>query len=80
MSKISLMSGALSVDFPFTMQKGTEFLLHLKQTILYLDAFTSLNVFCYESMTQGLASKVFEMFPLRNEMFPCLFDVSVVGF
>lgn len=67
-------------DFPFTMQKGTEFLLHLKQTVLYLDAFASLNVFCYESITQVLASKMFEMLPLWKEMFPCFFDVLVVGF
>lgn len=80
MSNISLMSEALSMDFAFAMQKGIEFLLHLKQTILYLDAFTLLNVFCYESITQGLASKLFETFPLWKEMFPCFFDVSVIGF
>lgn len=58
------MSEALSMDFPFTMQKGTEFVLHSE--CLHIKEY-------YKSITQGLASKVFEMFPYW-------FDVPVIGF
>lgn len=34
MSKIGLMLETLSMDFPFTVQNGTDLVLHLKQTVV----------------------------------------------
>lgn len=60
-------------DFPFTVHKGAELLFHLKQTLLYLDAFTQLSVFCYWSAVEGLVARCLKCFP-------GFFDVPVTGF
>lgn len=65
MSKVSLMLETLSMDFPFTVQNGTDFVLHLKQAV----ASECLHVAECVLLRVLLTSQRFEVFPLGKEKF-----------